>query len=98
MKGEGKKLKPIQYGPLKILEKIGTNSFRLDLPTYMQMYSIVNVENLKLYKPPMIMGENASIQVPTVDDFAPKYLDELQEYVILDIRIRNSQGGDVEYL
>jgi hypothetical protein len=52
-KGEGKKLKPIIYGPFKFLEKIGNNAFRLDLP-HMQMYAVVNVENLKLYEPPLI--------------------------------------------
>jgi hypothetical protein len=57
LKGEGKKLKPIRYGPFTILEKIGTNAFRLDIPPYMQMYSVVNVENLKLYEPPMIMDQ-----------------------------------------
>ena len=71
MKGEGKKIIPIRYGPFKILENIGTNAFHLDLPAYMQMYSVVNVDNLKLYEPPMIMDEDESIQVPTVDDFAP---------------------------
>lgn len=54
------------------------------------MYSVVNVENLKLYKPPMIMDEDEGIQVPTVDDFAPEYLDELQKDVILDRRVRTS--------
>jgi hypothetical protein len=88
MKGEGKNLRPIRYGPFKILENIGTNAFHLDLPSYMQMYSVVNVENLKLYEPPMIMDEDESIQVPTVDDFSPEYLDELQEDVILDRRIK----------
>ena len=34
MKGEGKKLKPIRYGPFDILEKIGTDAFCLDLPAY----------------------------------------------------------------
>jgi hypothetical protein len=38
MKGEGKKLRPIQYGPFKILENIGTNAFRLDILAYMKMY------------------------------------------------------------
>jgi hypothetical protein len=38
MQGEGKKLKPIRYGPFKILDKIGTNAFRLELPPYMQIY------------------------------------------------------------
>jgi hypothetical protein len=74
MKVEGKKINPIRYGPFNILEKIGTNSFCLDLPTYMQMYSVVNVENLKLYQPPMIMDEDEIIQVPVVDDFALEYL------------------------
>jgi hypothetical protein len=54
LKGEGKKLKPIRYGPFKILEKIGNNVFRLDFPLYMQMYEIVNVDNLRLYGPPLI--------------------------------------------
>ena len=51
--------------------------FRLDLPPYMQIYSVVNVENLKLYEPPMIVDEDENVQVPSVDDFAPEYLNEL---------------------
>jgi hypothetical protein len=54
LKGEGKKLKSIRYGPFKIIDKIGNNAFRLDLPPYMQMYAVVNVENLKLYEPSLI--------------------------------------------
>jgi hypothetical protein len=54
LKGEGKKLKPIRYGPFKILEKIGNNAFRLDFPPYMQMYAVVNVNNLRLYEPTLI--------------------------------------------
>ena len=77
MKGEGKKLKPIRYGPFEILEKIGTNSFHLNLSPYMQIYSVVNVENLKLYEPPMIMDEEANIHIPSVDDMEPKYMNEL---------------------
>jgi hypothetical protein len=57
----------------------------------MQMYSVVNVENLKLYEPPMIMDEDESIQVPTDDYFSPQYLEKLQEDIILDRRIRTSQ-------
>jgi hypothetical protein len=54
LKGEGKNLKLIRYGPFKIVDKIGNNAFRLDLPPYMQMYAVVNVENLKLYELPLI--------------------------------------------
>jgi hypothetical protein len=98
MKGEGENIRPILYGPFNILENIGTNVFHLHLPSYMQMYSVVNFDNLKLYEPPLIMDEDESIQVPKFYYFSSKYLDELHENVILDRRIRNSQRGDVEYL
>lgn len=77
MKGEGKKLRAIQYGPFTILENIGNNAFHHDLLIYMKMYSIVNVKNLKLYEPPLIIDTKEVGIVPTIDNFAPKYLDEL---------------------
>ena len=98
MQVEGRKLKPIMYGPFEILEKIGTNAFRLNLPPYMQIYSVVNVENLKLYEPPMILDEDISVQVPSVDDLSPEYMSELLEDVILDRNVRTSRRGPVEYL
>ena len=98
MEGEGKKLKPIHYGPFTILEKRSTNVFRLDLPPYVQIYSVVNVENLKLFEPPMIMDKDEEVSIPSVYDFSLEYLDELQEYIILDRRMRTSCRGDVDYL
>jgi hypothetical protein len=98
LKGEGKKLKPIRYGPFKIIDKIGNNAFRLDLPPYMQMYAVVNVENLKLYEPPLIDDQGEHVQIPSIDDFSPEYLTELHEDTILDRRMRTSKRGNVEYL
>ena len=54
MQGEGKNLKPIRYGPFKILEKIGENDFRLDLPSYMHIYLVVNANCLRLFGPSLI--------------------------------------------
>jgi hypothetical protein len=98
LKGEGKKLKPIRYGPFTILEKRDTNAFRLDLPPYMHIYSIVNIEKLKPFEPPMIMDQDEEVSIPSVDEFAPECLDELQEDIILDRRTRTSRRGDVYYL
>ena len=97
MTGEVKKLSPIKYVPFKIVEKNGTNSLSLDLLSYMYMYSVVNVENLKLYETPMIMEKVEYILVPTMDEVSLEYLDEMQEDVILDKRTRTSNWGDVEY-
>ena len=62
------------------------------------MYSVVNIEKLKLYEPPLIMDTKGITQVPTVDDFSPEYLDKLPEDIILDKRTMTSQRGDMEYL
>ena len=72
------------------MDKVGTNDFLLDFPPYMQMYFVVNVENLKLYEPPMIMDQEEDVHVLFVDEFAPRYLDQLQKYIILDRRVLTS--------
>jgi hypothetical protein len=98
LKDEGKKLKPIHYVPFTILEKSGTNAFHLDFPPYMQIYSVVNVENLKLFEPPMIMDHDEEVSIPSVDEFSLEYLDEINEDIILNRRMRTSHRGDVDHL
>ena len=83
-------LKQIRYGPFKILDKIGENAFRLDLPAYMKICSVVNVENLRLYEPSLIEDPKEQGQIPSIEDLLPEYLNELQEDTILDKRIRTS--------
>ena len=62
------------------------------------MYSIVNVENLHLYEPPLIADHESDIQLPSIEDFSPEYLDELKEDAILDRRTCTSKRGSVNYL
>ena len=98
MQGEGKKLKPIHYGPFKILKKVGNNAFQLDLPSYMQMHSIFNVEKLRFYEPPLIVDHESVVQLPSIEDFSPEFLDELKEDTILDRRTHTSRRGSVDYV
>ena len=84
-------MKPIRYGPFEILEKIGNNAFRLNLPPYMQMYAVVNVENLRLYEPPLIDDQGEHVHISSIDYFSPEYLSELQQDTILHRKIRNSK-------
>ena len=98
LQGEGKKLKPIRYGPFKILEKIGNNAFKLDFPPYMKIYSVVNVENLRLFEAPLIDDQGEQVQLPSIYDFSPKYLNELQQDLILDRRTKTLKRENVKYL
>ena len=98
MQGEGKKLNSIRYGPFKILEKIGKNAFRLDLPAYMHIYSVVSADCLRLFEPSLIEDPEEQSQLPYIDDLLPEYLNELQEDTVLDRKVRTMRRGDVEYL
>ena len=64
----------------------------------MQIYFVVNVENLRLFELPLIDDQGEHVQLPLIDDFLPEYLDELQQGLILEKRIRTSRRGNVEYL
>ncbi|CAL9025033.1 unnamed protein product [Prunus brigantina] len=66
--GEGKKLKPICYGLLKIIKQIGDNAFQLELPPYMHMYSVINAENLKLFEPSLLDDPDQDTHLPSIDD------------------------------
>ena len=97
VQGEGKKLKPIRYGPFIILENVGENAFKLDFPSYMQIYFVVNVENLRLYEPPLIEDQGENVHIPSIEEFSLEYLDELQQDTILDKITRTSKRGSVNY-
>ena len=71
LQGEGKKLNPIHYGHFKIQEKIGNTTFKLDLPPYMQIYCVVNVDNLILLEPPLIDDQGEHVKLPSIDDLSP---------------------------
>ena len=47
------------------------------MPPYMQIYSAVKVENLRLNEPPITDDCEENVQIPSIEDFSPKYLDEL---------------------
>jgi hypothetical protein len=52
------KIKSLQYRPFEILDKVGDNAYILSLPPYMHIYLVVNVDNLKIYKPSMLDQED----------------------------------------
>ena len=62
------------------------------------MYAVVNVENSRLYESYLIDDKGEDVQIPSKDDFSKKYISELHEDTILDINIRTSKRGNVEYL
>jgi len=65
------------------LEKVGDNSYRLSILAYMNIYSLVNVENLKLYEPSMLDNETKEYVLPTIEDLSLEAQEEFSEDTIL---------------
>ncbi|CAL2259851.1 unnamed protein product [Prunus armeniaca] len=96
--GEGKKLKPIRYGPFKIIKQISDNAFQLELPPYMHMYSVINAENLKLFEPSVLDDDpDEDIRLPSVDDLKIELEDPLLKDCILEQKVRETRHGKYEY-
>ncbi|CAL2277905.1 unnamed protein product [Prunus armeniaca] len=93
--GVGRKLNPIQYGPFKILEKIGENAFRLELPPYMQMYSIINAEYLKPFEPSLLDDDEdiKDSRLPLLDDLWFEMEDPLMADCILETAVLAFAGA-----
>jgi len=97
LKGEGRKLKPLRYGPFRILQQIGDNAFKLDLPPYLGMYSVINAEYLKLFEPPLLDDDGDDKMVlPQVDDLWFDREDPLQEDCILERKVTTTRRGERE--
>jgi hypothetical protein len=58
IQGPRKKIKALWYGSFEVLENVGDNSYIINLPPYIFIYSVVNVKNMKLYEPSMLDQEN----------------------------------------
>ena len=48
------KAHPIRYGPYTIKKQVGENAFELDLPQFLGIHPIFNVELLRPYFPPLL--------------------------------------------
>ena len=68
------------------------NSYRLSLPTYMHIYSVVNVENMKLYEPSMLDREEDKV-LPSIEDLESDVQVELVEDSFLQKSSRTTRQG-----
>jgi hypothetical protein len=71
---------------------VGDNSYKLNIAPYMHIYSIVNVENIKLYKPSMLDQEEEHV-LPSIDELALDAWETLVEEIIFKKLSRTTRNG-----
>jgi hypothetical protein len=87
-KGQHHKLHPLRYGPYTVLECIGENAYHLDLPSQLDIHDVLNVNNLKLFEPPLL-EEAVTVHHPV--DNIPYFQPPLLADTILDSKTRTTR-------
>jgi len=73
------------------LEKVGENAYRLDLPPHLGIHNVINVNNLKLFEPPLL-EELVTITHPI--DNIPDFQLSMTNDTILDSRTRSTRNKE----
>ena len=95
-KGQHHKLHPLRYGPYLILERIGENAYRLELPAQLGIHNVVNVNCLKWFEPPLL---EEVVQIHHPADNIPDFQMPLETDKILDTRSTSTRAHQhVAYL
>jgi len=78
-----KKLDYKKIGPFKILARIGTSAYKLDLPASMRIHNTFHISLLELYKDNKLPSQRSERPLPIIIEGEPEY--ELEE--IIDTRL-----------
>jgi hypothetical protein len=86
-----KKLNPRRYSPFKIMEQIGSSTFKLDLPANMRIHNVFHSNLLLPYKETEAYGQ--PFTRPALD-----LIDGEEEYEVESIKDMRKQGCKIQYL
>jgi hypothetical protein len=82
----------LKIQPFKITKQVSDNLFKLNIPPYMSIYSMKKVENLHLFEPSLLDGEEVQF-LPTIEDFVFHALEDMEEDTILKNEVWDTCRG-----
>jgi hypothetical protein len=72
---------------------MGDNAYRINLPPYIHIFSVVNVDNLKLYEPSMLDQEEHVL--PSIEELAPNAQANLVDNTVLQKQSKLEDRGNM---
>ena len=69
------KLFPLRYGPYTITKVVGDNAFELNIPPFLGLHPVFNVDHLRPYFPPLLDTSNVAEQLTPIE-LKPDYMEQ----------------------
>ena len=90
LQGPHRKIFPLCYGAYKIIKKVGENAFELNLPPFLGVHLVFNVELLKPYFPPLLDIADVANEINHIElnqeVSHPLQRDQIMEVVMKNLR------------
>lgn len=87
--GAHKKLKQLWYGPYTITNAMGDNYFDLNIPLFLGLHLVFNVDSLWPYFPPLLETLDIADQL-TPKELKLDYMKQDTTYRIMDTQVKNT--------
>jgi hypothetical protein len=94
-KGPHWKLRPLFYGPLTITKVVGDNSFELNIPPFLGLHPVFNVDLLRSYFPPLLDTSEVTKQL-TPTELNPDYIQQASNDQIVDRLIKGTRQQRIQ--
>jgi hypothetical protein len=90
-----KKLHPLHYGPYTITKVVGDNSFELNIPPFLGLYPVFNVDLLRPYFPPLLDTSDVAEQL-TPKNINHECIQKESSDHIVDTHIKGTQQQRIQ--
>lgn len=87
--GAYQKLRPLRYGPYTITKDVGYNAFELNIPPFLGLHPVFNVDCLRPYFPPLLDTSDIVEQFKTTE-LNPDCMEQVATDMIMDTQIKHT--------
>jgi hypothetical protein len=93
--GPHRKLFPLRYGPYTITKAMGDNSFELNIPPFLGLHLVFNVDLLRPYFPPLLDTSEVAEQL-TPTELNPDCIQQASNDHIMDTQIKGTRQQRIQ--
>ena len=87
--GPYRKIRPLRYGPHTITKAVGDNAFELNIPPFLGLHPVFNVDHLRPYFPPLLDRSDMAKQLTPIE-LNLYCMEQATTDQIMDTQIKNT--------